>query len=292
VGRKIRIGIDVGGTFTDAIALDNDTYEIVAIKKIHSTHSAPEGVTLGVVQVLHGLLEEINADSQDVVFIAHGTTQATNALLEGDVANIGIIALGRGFLSFKSRMDTRLGQINLGSGKFITTEHRFIKSVEPAKELVLEALSALKEAGMQGIVAAEPFSVDHPENENMICDLATGAGIPATATHEISKLYGLKARTKTAVINASILPKMSETAEMTSRAVADAKITAPLMIMRSDGGVMQIDDVRRRPILTVLSGPAAGVAGALMYEKITQDHEQRLKLKSSAFSGRTESLFV
>ena len=68
MARKIRIGIDVGGTFTDAIALDNDTYEIIGKKKVHTTHTAKEGVTRGVIDILHALLEEIHCEAEDVVW--------------------------------------------------------------------------------------------------------------------------------------------------------------------------------------------------------------------------------
>ena len=119
------------------------------------------------------------------------------------------------------------------------------------------------------IVAAEPYSVDDPANENKIIQEAVERGLSATATHEISKLYGLKRRTRTSVINGSILPKMIETANMTYNSVQESGIKAPLMIMRGDGGVMGIEEMKRRPILTLLCGPAGGVVGALMYEQVS-----------------------
>ncbi len=270
MGRKIRIGIDVGGTFTDAIALDNDTYEIIGKKKVHTTHEAKEGVTKGVIDILNLLMDEIHGNAEDVVFIAHGTTQATNALLEGDVSDIGVIGMGKGLGVAKIKADTDLGDVALEDEKAIKTSYRFLNTSNGVNaDEANSILEDFKKEGINVIVASEAFSVDNPANETEITSLAADKQMLATATHELSKLYGLRARTKTAVINASILPKMMQTASMTEKAVQDAQIKAPLMIMRSDGGVMQVEEVKKRPILTVLSGPAAGVAGALMYEHIS-----------------------
>lgn len=268
--REIRIGIDVGGTFTDAVAIDAHTFDIVSKIKIPTTHTAKEGVAKGVIDSIREIIKVGEIDPSEVVFIAHGTTQATNALLEGDVANVGIIGMGAGIEGVKSKSDTNLTDIPISEGKSIKTVQEFIDTSDSLEEnQVKAALSLLKERGAQVIVASEAFSVDRPENEQFVQSCANQEGLLATGGHEISKLYGLKARTRTAVINASILPKMMNTANMTQHAVDESGICSPLMIMRCDGGVMKVEEIKSRPILTILSGPAAGVAGALMYERVS-----------------------
>jgi N-methylhydantoinase A/oxoprolinase/acetone carboxylase beta subunit len=98
--------------------------------------------------------------------------------------------------------------------------------------------------------------------------VARELGLPATGGYEVSGAYGLEVRTLTAAINASIMPRMLATAEMVEGTLRGAGVTAPLVVMRGDGGVMSMDQLRERPLLTVLSGPAASLAGALLSERI------------------------
>lgn len=267
---KYRIGIDVGGTFTDAALVDNDTFTLIDTAKVPTTHSSQAGVAEGIVQVLALVMEKNSVSPEDIVFIAHGTTQATNALLEGDVVKVGIVTVGTGIEGLKSKSDTRMGDISLTSTKFLYSENEYVDASDPQfVEKVASAIAVLQEKNCRSVVAAEAFSVDRPENENRVTDICREAGIPGTATNLITKLYGLKVRTRTAVINASIMPKMMDTANMTEQSIKAAGIKTPLMVMRCDGGVMTVDEVRKRPIMTILSGPAAGVAGALMYERLT-----------------------
>jgi len=115
---KVRVGIDVGGTFTDVVVVDNDSREVVSQLKVPTTHSAKEGVALGIINAIERALKELNSAPDDVIFIAHSTTQATNALLEGDVANVGVIGLGSGIEGWKAKIDTRIPPIELAPQRF------------------------------------------------------------------------------------------------------------------------------------------------------------------------------
>jgi N-methylhydantoinase A/oxoprolinase/acetone carboxylase beta subunit len=268
--RLVRVGIDVGGTFTDVVVIDHETREVISQLKVPTTHSAKEGVALGIINAIEKALSELNVNPDDVMFIAHSTTQATNALLEGDVASVGVIGLGRGIEALKAKLDTHVPAIQLAPERFLKPEHRFIKSKNGFDESAIDkTIDELKTKGVNVIAVSEAFGVDNPEREERIANLAREKGLMATTGHEVSTLYGLRTRTRTAVLNGAILPKMVQTATMTDECVKRAKIKAPLMIMRSDGGVMSVDEVNRRPIMTMLSGPAAGIAGALMHERVS-----------------------
>ncbi|HMV82745.1 MAG TPA: hydantoinase/oxoprolinase family protein [Blastocatellia bacterium] len=271
---KVRIGIDVGGTFTDVVVIDGNSHELVGQLKLPTSHAAKEGVALGIVTALERAMTEFNLRAEDVAFIAHSTTQATNALLEGDVAEVGVVGIGGGAAfsleGWLAKRATQVPPIVLTASKSLCVEQAFVRAANGATESGIEqAIQSLAEKGVRVIVASEAFGVDQTAREELVAERAKAKGLLATTGHEVSSLYGLRVRTRTAVINAAILPKMIETAEMTEACVKDTGIRAPLMIMRSDGGVMSVAEVHRRPILTMLSGPAAGIAGALMHERVS-----------------------
>ena len=112
--RSIRVGIDVGGTHTKAVALDNDTQEIVGEAIVMTTHDHELGVAAGVIECFENCLTKNNIAPEDVVFIAHSTTQATNALLEGDVAKVGILGMaGGGLEGWLAKKQSKIGDIDL-----------------------------------------------------------------------------------------------------------------------------------------------------------------------------------
>lgn len=264
--RKLRIGIDVGGTFTDVIAIDVATRELVASVKIPTTHRAAEGVAGGIVDGIGRLLDRAGVRPGDVAFIAHSTTQATNALLEGDVARVGVVGL-LGPSGWLARRQIRFAPVELAPGRSLAPTFVFAASRDEAA--TRSAVDRAIAEGAEAIVASQAFGVDRPAAEASVVDYARTRGVDATSGHDVSATYGLRARTRTAALNAAILPRMIRTSKMTASAVKNASIPAPLMIMRSDGGVMDVREIERRPILTLLSGPAAGVAGALLYENLT-----------------------
>ncbi len=270
--RQIRVGIDVGGTNTKAVAVDNNTFEIVGVGIVPTTHESELGVSQGVIDSFKKCITENGISADEVTFIAHSTTQATNALVEGDVAKVGIISVSNGGLvGFLSKKQANIGNINLDQDGKRKIESSFyhINKKDFNKETALEAIDTLIADGCSVIVASETFGVDDMEEEDIIKEQGRKKGIEVCKASEISKLYGLTRRTRTAVINGSILPKMIQTANSTESAVKKSGITSPLMIMRGDGGVMNIEEMRNRPVLTMLSGPAASTVGALMYLKIS-----------------------
>lgn len=267
--QRIRVGIDVGGTFTKAVAIDAKFGTILSKSTVPTTHKAEKGVSEGIVKALSNILEESKIDINDIELISHSTTQAINALLESDTSKVGIIAMGVG--PSKKDVIKRTNLQNLSGGsKNISTFHEFLDTSHLITENeVKETIDRLKSKGAQVIVATEAFGVDDPSNELFVMNTSSKCHVPSTASHEISGVYGLEIRTLTAAVNASVLPKTFQVANYVEEAIRKIGVTAPLMIMKGDGGVSNMDTFRTKPILTVLSGPAASVAGALLYLKVT-----------------------
>ena len=268
--RRIRIGIDVGGTFTKAIALDIVSGDILSSSTVPTTHTDERGVSTGIVIVLSNLLKESEIKLHEIEIIAHSTTQAINALLESDTAKVGIVAMGVGPEKSDVIKRTNLSDAKINYDNDIKSSHRFLDTSHLITDSeVSTAIEELKNDGAKVIVATEAFGVDDPSNEEFVMKHATKLHIPSTASHEISGIYGLEIRTLTAAINASVLPKTVQVGNFVEEAIRETGVTAPLMIMKGDGGVTNMDTFRSKPILTVLSGPAASVAGALLYLKVT-----------------------
>lgn len=264
--RRIRVGIDVGGTFTKAVAIDMLQGRIIGKVTVPTTHSSSEGVSTGIVQALKSLMQKHDIRNSEIELISHSTTQAVNALLEGDTAKVGIVGMGVGLEKSNVVKRTNVKDVELAPNKFLHTCYRFLDTSQYLDDRqVEETIAELKAEGAQVIVISEAYGVDDPSNEQFVM---SKSDIPSTAGHELTGIYGLEIRTLTAAINAGILPKATETARFVESAVRNEGITAPVLIMKGDGGVTDMNTFRSKPIITVLSGPAASVAGALLHLRV------------------------
>jgi N-methylhydantoinase A len=262
--RSLRIGIDVGGTFTKAVAVETSPLRLRAHATVPTSHDADGGVAEGVAAALGELLADLGPDRSRVALVAFSTTQAMNALLEGDVGRVGVLGIGSRPDLRRARKRTRVGAVALAPGRRLDTEHAFLDAtggLEPA--VVDEALETLRAAGSTAVAVSGALSVDDPAEEVLAAERARVLGLPACTGHELSGAYGLEMRTVSAAINAAILPVVERTAAVVRRALDDAGIAVPLLVLRGDGGAMSIAAFGRRPAQTIGSGPAAGVAATL-----------------------------
>lgn len=270
VERRVRIGIDVGGTFTKAVAIDVATGKIIAKSTVPTTHADKTGVSRGIVESLQNMMSISEIQIKEIELIAHSTTQAINALLESDTAKVGIIGMGVKPEKQNVVKRTNLQDSSINSHNDLKTAYEFLDTSHLITEDEVEnAIKNLKNKGAETIVATEAFSVDDPSNELFVMKIANASQLPSTASHEISGIYGLEIRTLTTAINASVLPKTVQVTDFVEKAIRGIGISAPLMIMKGDGGITDMNTFRTKPILTILSGPAASVAGALVYLKVT-----------------------
>ena len=259
---RLRVGIDVGGTFTKAVAVCPSTRELRAHAAVPTTHAHDHGVAQGVADALRSLLTRVDGDSIELV--AFSTTQAMNALLEGDVGRVGVVGLGEEPNLRPARKRTRVGAIGLAPDRKLETSHTFLDATGGVDGDTLDhALLAFAREGCRAVAVSAAFAVDDPDTERFVSERAAAHGLPACAGHELSGAYGLETRTISAAINASILPVVEQTTMLVASALAEAGLDAPLLVLRGDGGAMSVGEFRRRPSFTIGSGPAAGVSAAL-----------------------------
>jgi N-methylhydantoinase A/oxoprolinase/acetone carboxylase beta subunit len=265
-GARIRVGVDVGGTFTKAVAFDLAAGRVVAQSVVPTSHEAEAGVAAGVVEAVAAVAREVGAGT--VGLVTHSTTQAVNALLEGDVGMVGVIGLGRRPDLRKVAKRTELAGVELAPGRPLRTRHELLDVTDgPDRAAAGKALDRMVDAGVVAVAVAEAFSPDDDSNEQMLAEMAAARGLPVCTSSELTGLYGLELRAVTAAINASIIPIALRTADVVEQGVARVGIESPVMVMRGDGGATDLPGFRRAPARTLYSGPAASVAGALRHSR-------------------------
>jgi N-methylhydantoinase A/oxoprolinase/acetone carboxylase beta subunit len=263
----VRIGVDVGGTFTKAVAFDLAVGSVVARASLPTTHTHADGPASGVVAVVAEVVAKVGAGNVELV--TYSTTQAVNALLEGDVGIVGVLGMGAEPDLRKAKKRTRLDRIELSPGRLLQTVSEFIDVTGGLDPAVLnDAIDRFLTAGATAMCAAEAFGTEEAANEQQAVRAAADRGLPGCASSDMSGLYGLELRAVTAALNASILPIAVRTAAYVEAGVAAAGVRAPVMVMRGDGGATDLEGFRRSPARTLYSGPAASVAGVLRFGRL------------------------
>ena len=156
--RRIRVGIDVGGTFTKAVAIDMLEGKIVGKVTVPTTHSAAEGVSTGIVQALKSLMQRHQIEDSEIELISHSTTQAVNALLEGDTATVGIVGMGVGLEKSNVIKRTHVHDVELAPNKYLHTCYRFLDTSKYlADAQVRQTIAELKSEGAEVVVVSEAY---------------------------------------------------------------------------------------------------------------------------------------
>lgn len=269
---SVRIAIDIGGTFVDAIAHDTATGDIVAVK----VPSTPQDPTVGVLNATSAL----GIPLECVDSVVHGTTLALNAVLErkgvqtGIVTNEGfrdIYELGRGDVPIEHMYDLRYQQPHplvrrrdtAGVHERIDHEGNVIEELDEAG-LVEAARRLIHENGVRSIAVVFLHSYVDPTHERRAAALLK-EHFPETTvsiSSDLAREHREFERTSTTVLDAYTRPVMDRYLGALEGQLRGAGLRKPLLIMRSGGGAMSVEEARLAPLLTVLSGPSGGVIGA------------------------------
>ncbi|MEW2358846.1 hydantoinase/oxoprolinase family protein [Spirillospora sp. NPDC029432] len=265
---RLRIGIDTGGTFTDVVALDEDTGEITTTKTPSTPADPAEGFLAGVAKILEG------RPGAAVAGLAHGTTVATNRLLEDRIEGLGFVTTeGFGHLLEIARQSVPDGY---GNSYFwvkpprIVPVHRVREvggrldhtgaELRPFDEAgAVTAARWFREQGIAAIGVCFLHSYADPSHELAMREVLRREHPEAVVSLscEVLREYREYERSVTTLVDAAVKPVMSRyLARIAERA------PARLHVMKSNGGVLSAEEVAHQPITTVLSGPAAGALGA------------------------------
>ena len=264
------LGIDTGGTFTDAALLDESTEALVAKAKAPTTHG---DLVVGVRAAMAEALAKVDNGTTDdpgslIRLVSVSTTLATNALVEGSGEPAALITLG-----FADTELTRAGVGEVVDSFLCPVAGGHDAHGNPLCDLDLEALDEViaKYADrVSGFAVAGQFSVRNPGHENQVRDhIIERTGLPVTCSHELSPQLGGPRRALTALLNARLIGLIAELIDAVRSSMAGLKIDAPLMIVRGNGTLVADTFAVKRPIETVLSGPAASVIGARHLTNIT-----------------------
>jgi N-methylhydantoinase A/oxoprolinase/acetone carboxylase beta subunit len=253
------LGLDTGGTFTDAVLLAEGR-RVVASAKALTTHW---NLAVGIRGAIRAVLAHApDASRDEVALVSVSTTLATNAVVENRFSPVCTLLIG-----FDDAMVERSGLarpgnggavVRIGGGHSATGEE-----ASPLDEAAVARAVADHEVRVEAFAVAANFSVRNPDHELRARKVIRALSPkPVTCAHELSSKLDAPRRALTAALNARLTPQIRHLIEALSRVLEDESIDAPLMIVKGDGSLMKADIALEYPVETILSGPAASVVGA------------------------------
>lgn len=247
------IGIDTGGTFTDAVIIDMATERILAKAK---TPTTPRDLREGIGNTLRSLDRSL---FPCVKLVSLSTTLATNSIVEGKGARVGLIAAvpTPGTFSFPTNIPADEVVVIAGAH-----DRQGRITVDLDVDAAAEAISRMAEK-VDALAVSSYFSIYNTRHELHVKEMiAKRCSLPVVCGHELSGSVGMVDRAVTAVLNARLLPVIRDLLGAVRQMLEENRIDAPLMVVRGDGSLISAGAAEDRPVETVLSGPAASIAGA------------------------------
>src|SRR5882757_6499495 len=278
---RFRIGIDTGGTFTDIVAVDTGS-GTMRVTKVASTPSNP---AIGLVRGVAAILASAGATAQEVVSLAHGTTVATNALLQGQIDSLGLIVTA----GFRHILEIARQSVPEGYGNsyfWVKPERlvplRFVREVGGRLNFKGQELTPLDETsvraaaqffrrhGVRAVGICLIHSYANPAHERRVADILAEEYPEATLSSSCVVLpeYREYERAVTTLVDAFVKPHMERYLKRVHQELGTGLQDKPFLVMQSSGGVASADQVVRKPITTALSGPAAGALGSAVIAEI------------------------
>ena len=267
---SVRIAIDIGGTFTDATLIDEETGS-VSIAKVLTTPSDPSE---GFMQAVDRALAEGDVEAGQVRFVVHATTVATNAIIEGKIARSGFVTTDgfRDLLEIARQVRPTLYDTQFEKPPPLVPRDRAVgvrERLGPTGDVLLpldddsvrEAAALLRLEEVESVAVCLLHSYVNPAHEQRIGVILAEElpGIPISLSSDVAPEFREYLRASTTVINAAIRPVIERYLERIEQRLTDAGVQAKLLVMQSSGGVFGADAAARKPVFMVESGPAAGV---------------------------------
>lgn len=254
----LSLGVDTGGTYTDAVLIRDEKDVIASAKALTTRHDLAEGIG----DAVSSVLAQASVDPKQIALASLSTTLATNALVEGQGGRVALILIGfrDGDLDRHGLNDALAGDpaILLQGGHNHAGDQK-----HPLEEKGLRNWLLEHGREVSGYAVAAQFATRNPAHEIRVAAMVQDmTGRPVSCSHHLSsKLNGPK-RAMTAVLNARLIGMIDRLINRAQERLIELGVTAPLMVVRGDGALISADFARERPIETILSGPAASIVGA------------------------------